>query len=140
MRRASVLTALVVAGASAVYFAPAPEGVSQETMHAAALVILTVGLWAVGVLPEHIVGLIFFTLAMILAVAPAEVVFSGFASNTLWLVLGGSSLPRRCKGAGSRAVSPTHCSSVSCTLPMCGLLAPWWHWRSCFRFSCRASA
>lgn len=58
-------------------------------MHAAALVVLTVGLWAVNALPEHVIALIFFTLAMILAVAPAEVVFSGFASNTLWLVLGG---------------------------------------------------
>ena len=89
MRPASVLTILVVAGATAVYFAPVPEGLTQETMHAAALVLLTVGLWAIGVLPEHIVGLLFFTLAMILAVAPAAVVFSGFASNTLWLVLGG---------------------------------------------------
>lgn len=89
MRRASVLTALVVAGATVVYFVPAPAGVSPATMHAAALVLVTVGLWAIGTLPEHVVGLIFFTLAMILAVAPAEVVFSGFASNTLWLVLGG---------------------------------------------------
>ena len=89
MKPASVLTTLVVAGAIAVYFIPAPAGVAQETMHAAALVLLTVGLWAVGTLPEHITGFIFFTLAMILAVAPPDVVFSGFASNTLWLVLGG---------------------------------------------------
>jgi anion transporter len=89
VRPASVFTALAVASAIAVYFAPAPAGVPVETMHAAALVLLTVGLWATGALPEHVTGLIFFTLAMILAVAPAEVVFSGFASNTLWLVLGG---------------------------------------------------
>jgi anion transporter len=84
-----VLTTLVAAGAIAVYCAPAPAGVTHETMHAAALVLLTVGLWAIGALPEYVIALIFFTLAMILAVAPAEVVFSGFASNTLWLVLGG---------------------------------------------------
>jgi anion transporter len=89
MRPASFLTTLVAAGAIAVYFVPAPAGVTQETMHAAALVLLTVGLWAIGTLPEYVVGLIFFTLAMILAVAPADVVFSGFASSTLWLVLGG---------------------------------------------------
>jgi anion transporter len=58
-------------------------------MHAAAVAVFTVGLWAVGSLPEHVVGLLFFTLAMVLAVAPAQVVFSGFASATLWLVLGG---------------------------------------------------
>jgi anion transporter len=83
------LTALLVAAAAAVYFMPAPAGVSANTMHAAALVFLVIGLWALGAMPEHIVGLLFFALAMLLAIAPAEVVFSGFASGTLWLVLGG---------------------------------------------------
>ncbi len=89
MRASTLLTAIVIAAAVAVYFTPPPAGVSVEMMHAAALVVFTVGLWAVGSLPEHIVGLLFFMLAMALAVAPAQVVFSGFASATLWLVLGG---------------------------------------------------
>src|SRR5688572_7387111 len=58
-------------------------------MHAAALCLLVIGLWAMGALPEHIVALLFFLLAMVFAIAPAQVVFSGFASGTLWLVLGG---------------------------------------------------
>jgi anion transporter len=58
-------------------------------MHAAALMVLTVGLWALGSMPEHITSLLFFLLAMVFAIAPAGVVFSGFASGTLWLVLGG---------------------------------------------------
>jgi anion transporter len=58
-------------------------------MHAGALSLLVVGLWALGALPEHIVGFLFFLLAMVFAIAPAAVVFSGFASGTLWLVLGG---------------------------------------------------
>jgi anion transporter len=89
MKASTILTAIVVAAAVAVYFAPPPAGVSANMMHAAALVVFTIGLWAVGSLPEHIVGLLFFMLAMALAVAPAQVVFSGFASATLWLVLGG---------------------------------------------------
>lgn len=89
MKASPLLSAVIVAAAIAVYVMPAPAGTSPETMHAAALVVLTIGLWAVGTLPEHIVGLLFFMLAMVLAVAPAEVVFSGFASATLWLVLGG---------------------------------------------------
>ncbi len=48
-----------------------------------------IGLWALSAMPEHIVGLLLFFLAMVLAIAPASVVFSGFASGTLWLVLGG---------------------------------------------------
>jgi len=82
-------TAFVVAAAIAVYFVPPPTGVSVETMHAAALVVLVIGLWALGTVPEYIAALLFFALAMLLAIAPAAVVFSGFASGTLWLVLGG---------------------------------------------------
>src|SRR5690348_2917067 len=48
--------------------------ISTEPMHAAALAVCTVGLWAAGSLPDHVVGLLFFTLAMVLAVAPAQVV------------------------------------------------------------------
>jgi len=89
MKAPAWLSFVVIAAAVAVYFTPPPAGVSVEMMHAAALVVFTVGLWAVGSLPEHVVGLMFFMLAMALAVAPAQVVFSGFASATLWLVLGG---------------------------------------------------
>jgi anion transporter len=89
MKSSTILTAIVIAAAGAVYLAPPPEGVSAEMMHAAALAVFTVGLWAVGTLPEHIVGLLFFMLAMAFSVAPAQVVFSGFTSATLWLVLGG---------------------------------------------------
>lgn len=89
MKPSSILSFSVIAVAAAVYLLPAPAGVEPDTMRAAALVLFTVGLWAAGALPEHVVGLLFFALAMILAVAPADVVFSGFASATLWLVLGG---------------------------------------------------
>jgi len=89
MKASTILTTVVCAAALGIYLAPPPEGVTPEMVHAAALVVFTVGLWAIGSLPEHIVGLLFFIFAMALAVAPAQVVFSGFASATLWLVLGG---------------------------------------------------
>ena len=89
LKGSTALSVFVIVAAFAVYFTPPPAGVSMEMMHAAALILFTVGLWAAGSLPEHIVGLLFFTLAMALAVAPAQVVFAGFASATLWLVLGG---------------------------------------------------
>lgn len=86
---AAFFPTVVIVAAVAVYLAPPPAGVSVEMMHAAALVVVTIGLWAAGSLPEHVVGLLFFVLAMALAVAPAQVVFSGFTSATMWLVLGG---------------------------------------------------
>jgi anion transporter len=85
----TILTAIVIVAAAALFFVPPPAGVSVQTARSAALVVFTVGFWALGSLPEHITGLLFFMLAMVFAVAPAQVVFSGFASATLWLVLGG---------------------------------------------------
>jgi anion transporter len=82
-------TALVVVLAAIVFFLPPPASYTPHTMHAGALCLLVIGLWAMGALPEHIVALLFFVLAMLFAIAPASVVFSGFASGTLWLVLGG---------------------------------------------------
>ncbi|HEX6004661.1 MAG TPA: SLC13 family permease, partial [Burkholderiales bacterium] len=104
LRPVSVLTAIVVAVAVVVYFLPAPAGALPGTMHAAALVVLVIGLWALGSVPEYITALVFFALAMLLAVAPAQVVFSGFASGTLWLVLGGLVIAEavRCTGLGAR--------------------------------------
>lgn len=88
-RLSSLFTALVCVGAAVIFLLPPPQGVSAVTMHAAALMVLTVGLWALGSLPEYITALLFFLLAMVLAIAPPEVVFSGFTSATMWLVLGG---------------------------------------------------
>jgi anion transporter len=79
----------VVAVAAVVFFLPPPAGYTPQTMHAGGLCLLVIGLWALAALPEHIVALLFFLLAMLFAIAPPQVVFSGFASGTLWLVLGG---------------------------------------------------
>lgn len=56
---------------------------------AAALTAATIGLWATARLPEYLVALLFFAAALILRVAPVDVVFSGFASSAFWLVLSG---------------------------------------------------
>ncbi len=88
-RLSSLFTALVCVGAAVIFFLPPPEGATVNTMHAAALMVLTIGLWALGALPEHLTALLFFLLAMVLAIAPPQVVFSGFMSAAMWLVLGG---------------------------------------------------
>ena len=55
----------------------------------AALVVLTIGLWATGALQEHLVAVLFFLVAMIFSVSEPSVVFSGFAAGAFWLVFGG---------------------------------------------------
>lgn len=60
-----------------------------QMLTVAALIAVTVGLWATGKLPEYLTALLFFAVAMVLAVAPASVIFSGFASAAFWLVVSG---------------------------------------------------
>lgn len=97
---ASLLTALIVFAAVAIYFTPPPAGVASNVMHAGALLVLVMGLWAIGSLPEYLVALIFFTLAILLDVAQPTVIFSGFASGTLWLVLGGLVMAEAVRSTG----------------------------------------
>ena len=56
---------------------------------ASAIVILTMGSWATRWLPEYPTALLFFLLATVTRAAPANAIFSGFASSAFWLVLSG---------------------------------------------------
>ena len=103
-RPVALLTALIVGVAAAIFFTPPPVGVSVNVMHTGGLLVLVMGLWATGALPESLTALIFFALAVLLSVAKPEVIFSGFTSGTLWLVLGGLVIAEavRMTGLGER--------------------------------------
>ena len=62
---------------------------AEHTRQAAGLVMICISLLASSKLPEYLTALLFFTLAMLFSIAPASVVFSGFASTALWLVFSG---------------------------------------------------
>jgi anion transporter len=104
MRMRPAFSAFIVLVAAGVFLAPPPPGVSVLVMHTAGLVLFTVGMWATQALPEHITGLLFLLLAVLTEVAPPSVVFSGFTSGTLWLVLGGLFIAEavRATGLGER--------------------------------------
>ena len=53
------------------------------------VIFITIILWATSLLAEFITALLFFTVAMMLKIAPAETIFSGFASSAFWLVFSG---------------------------------------------------
>lgn len=53
------------------------------------LLALCMALWASGLIAEIVTALLFFAAAMLLRLAPAATVFSGFASSAFWLVLSG---------------------------------------------------
>ena len=84
-----VLAACAVGLAIFLYFAPPPDGVTVAMMRTGAVVALTIGLFATAVVPVVVAVLIFFFVAVVAAVAPREVIFSGFTSGAVWLVFGG---------------------------------------------------
>lgn len=77
-----------------------PVVMPAATARALGLAVFTVGFWSTGIIPEYLTSLSFFALAMLLAVSPAQVVFSGFASSVVWLVFGGMLLGAAIKRTG----------------------------------------
>jgi anion transporter len=53
------------------------------------VILVTIALWATSALPEYLTALLFFAVAMVAKIAPADVIFSGFASSAFWLVFSG---------------------------------------------------
>ncbi len=98
---------IIAAAAIALYLVPLVTGQSTGLLRAAAVLFLIMGLLATGALPEYLTSLLFFLLAMAFAIAPPAVVFSGFASSTLWLVFGGLLVAEAVNstGLGSRIAS-----------------------------------
>ena len=64
-------------------------GVEGTVAATGALLVLCMGLWATGLVAEVVTALLFFAAAMLLKLAPAQTVFSGFASSAFWLVTSG---------------------------------------------------
>jgi di/tricarboxylate transporter len=62
---------------------PGPESIT------AGVVVLAIALWATGAIPGHLTAILFFTVAMLFSIAPANIVFSGFFSGAFWLVFSG---------------------------------------------------
>ncbi len=78
-----IVTSLLVA-------ALCPETLLPAAMSkTAALVVITIFLLATAAIPEYLTALLFFLVAMLFAIAPADVIFSGFSSGAFWLVFGG---------------------------------------------------
>lgn len=62
---------------------------AHPILQAGIVVVLCIGLWATGWLPQWLTALIFFTLCMVAKVAPASIAFAGFESAATWLVFSG---------------------------------------------------
>ena len=57
--------------------------------HSAALIIVTLVGWSSGVMPLFLIALFFFAIAAIFKLLPASLLFAGFGSTAVWLVVSG---------------------------------------------------
>lgn len=91
---------LIAASIAAVWIAGQAAGAPPALIWAGALVVSTVCCWATGALPEPTATLLFFLCAVVLHIAPAPVVFSGFTSTAWWLMFGGAVTGVALRGTG----------------------------------------
>ena len=83
-----VIVALAVVLAIGLLLAP-PGWLPHGTAPASAIVVITIALLATGLIAESLTALVFFLAAMLFAIAPPAVVFSGFGSTAFWIIFGG---------------------------------------------------
>jgi anion transporter len=88
--RVGKIVAAVLLGAGGILlFAPPLGDIEPNAVRALGLVLIAVGCWATEALPPHVTSLLFFVLALVLQVAPSNVVFAGFHAGAIWLIFGG---------------------------------------------------
>ena len=81
-----------------------PGDLSQMQSRTAAIVMMTLALWATGTLPEFLTALLFFLAAVLLHIAEPVEIFAGFASTAFWLIFSGMviGMAIRSTGLGQR--------------------------------------
>ena len=72
-----------------ILFSPLSDLLDHTQLISACLILSAIVLFATSAIPEHVTALIFMVAAMLFAVAPAEIVFSGFTSTACWLIFSG---------------------------------------------------
>ncbi len=65
------------------------ENQSLSFSYSAAVVLITLACWSTSVIPPFLAGLIFFALSTIFHLVEPAILFSGFASTAVWLIVAG---------------------------------------------------
>lgn len=83
-----VFVALLIPGALLLALWP-PAGLTALQAQSLAAVLVTLGLWSTGAVAPYLATLIFFALMLIPGLAPPDLVFQGFGSAAIWLIVSG---------------------------------------------------
>ncbi|WP_411993037.1 SLC13 family permease [Agarivorans sp. DSG3-1] len=83
-------SALLLAFIAACWIVVSPlQGYPALFSYSAALVMITLALWSTGAIPPFLTGLLFFALAATFKLIPSDILFSGFGSTAVWLIISG---------------------------------------------------
>jgi di/tricarboxylate transporter len=79
---------------------------TPDLLPAAGVVGFAIAMWVTEAMPQHIVALVMFVVAVAFGIAPPEIVFGGFHASATWLVFGGLiiTLAARRSGFANRVV------------------------------------
>jgi di/tricarboxylate transporter len=66
-----------------------PAGLTHAEGETIGAVLLTLSLWVTALVPGYIASMILFAITLISGLAPPALVFSGFASSAVWLIISG---------------------------------------------------
>jgi di/tricarboxylate transporter len=66
-----------------------PGGLTHAEGETIGAVLLTLSLWVTALVPGYIASLILFAITLVSGLAPPVLVFSGFASSAVWLIISG---------------------------------------------------
>jgi len=88
-RIGKVVATLMLCAGAILLLAPPVGELEPNATRALGLVLIAVGCWATEALPPHVTSFLFFATALILGIAPANIVLSGFHAGAVWLVFGG---------------------------------------------------
>src|SRR5690606_15407031 len=75
---------------------PIPQPLGRN----AAVVLVTLSLWSTGLVPPFLTSLIFFAAVLIPGLAPPDLVFAGFGSAAVWLIVSGFVIGAAITGSG----------------------------------------
>ena len=92
MQRKIALKQAMMAGLAAASLAMAvfpPAMLTSVQAQILAIVLLTLGLWGSGIVPHYFAGLFLFAVVLVFGLAPADLVFAGFGSTAVWLIVSG---------------------------------------------------
>jgi len=66
-----------------------PLGMASDQAAVFAVVLVTLSLWATGLVPGYVASTLFFTTLLLTGLGTPDLVFSGFTSTAMWLVVAG---------------------------------------------------